>query len=834
MRARALLFLRLLVRPMWREPVRTALTVFAVALGVGVVIAIEAAGRAAAGSFRSSLETVAGKADYEITAAGGVPEGLLAHLARLPLPLELAPRLEGAARLAATGAPVHLVGVDLVAEAALVPARGAEFLEALHGPDSIWCGRAVCTGPGERLRLVIHDSVREFTVRGLLEGADSDSTLVLDIAAAQEALRKSGRLDRIEVRLLGPAPADLEAQLRRALPDGVLLRPAGARREENRKMMAAFRWNLRVLSFIALIVGAFLIYNTIAVSVVRRRAQIGIVRALGATRAEVACAFLAEGALFGCSGALLGLACGRLMAEGALRLTAATVETLYAAGGAASVSLDAGMVGLAFAVGVPTALASALAPALEAARVSPVEALAAGRHHWERRLAVRRNLAASAALAGAAAALSFGPPLGGKPVLGYLAALLLIAAMSLAMPALIAAAARLNLAGIAGIEAQLALRSLRASLGRSSVLAGALATAAAMMVAVAVLVGSFRETVSVWLEQQLSADFYLQPASAGGAERDATLDAALAAELARLDEVAEVERFRAYDISFNGLPAYLAGIETELARRRGKLRFLPGQNREVILARLGEGDYAVVSEPFAAKHGLQPGDRLRLPLAGRAAEFEVLGVYYDYSNERGYVVVDRAVLLGYLPDPAPTSLAIYLKDGADPAAARDAIARACQDRQVRLISSRNLLEEALGIFDRTFAITWALEAIAVSVAVIGMAGALLALVIDRRRELALVRFLGGTARQLRRLLVAEAAALGLLGLLAGGALGLLLALILIFVINKQSFGWTIQLHWPVGLLAAALGLVYLATLAASLYPARVARKLNPVEVIHEE
>jgi putative ABC transport system permease protein len=832
-RARALVFVRLLVRPMLREPVRTALTVLAVALGVGVVVAIEAAGRAAVGSFRSSLETVAGKADYEITAAGGVPEGLLARLARLPLPLELAPRLEGSARLAAAGAPVHLVGVDLVAEAALVPVQGAEFLEAWRKPDSIWCGRAVCASPGERLRLVIHDSTHDYTVRGLLDGAELDFTLILDIAAAQEVLRKSGRLDRIEVRLLGPAPADLEAQLRKALPDGILLRPAGARREENQKMLAAFRWNLRVLSFIALIVGAFLIYNTIAVSVVRRRAEIGLLRALGATRAGVAAAFLAEGALFGGIGALVGLACGRLMAEGALRLIAATVETLYAAGAPASVRLDSGLLGLAFAVGIPTALASALAPALEAARVAPVEALAPGRYHWERRLAARRNLAVSAALAAAAAVASFGPPLGGRPVLGYLAALLLIAAMALSMPALIAAAARLKLAGLAGIEAQLALRSLRASLGRSSVLAGALATAVAMMIAVAVLVGSFRETVSVWLEQQLSADFYLQPASAAGAERDATLDAGLAAELARLDEVAEVERFRTYDISFNGLPAYLAGVETELARRRGKLRFLPGQNREAILARLGEGDYAIVSEPFSAKHSLRPGDRLRLPLAGRAAEFEVLGVYYDYSNERGYVVVDRAVLLGYLPDPAPTSLAIYLKDGADPAAARDAIARACHDRQVRLISSRNLLEEALGIFDRTFAITWALEAIAVSVAVIGMAGALLALVIDRRRELALVRFLGGTARQLRRLLVAEAAVLGLLGLLAGGALGLLLALILI-LINKQSFGWTIQLHWPVGLLAAALGLVYLATLAASLYPARVARKLNPVEVIHEE
>lgn len=834
MRARARLFYRLLVRPMIAEPLRTTLTLLAVALGVGVVVAIESAGRAAAGSFRSSLETVAGEADYEITAAGGLPEELLAKLARLPAPLSLAPRVEGSGRLAATGGPVRLVGMDLIAEAARVPVRGQELFEALREPQSIWCGRAVATQPGQAIRVVVHDVAREYTVRGLIEGAGLDSTLILDIGAAQEALRKPGRLDRIEVRLPESASPDVEARLREALPEGVLLRPAGARREENRKMLAAFRWNLRVLSYIALIVGAFLIYNTIAISVLRRRAEIGLLRALGATRGQVGAAFLAESALFGALGAALGLLAGRLMAEGALRLMASTVDTLYATSSPAPLSFDAAIVGLAFAVGILVAVASALAPAIEAARVAPVEALARGRYHWERRQAVRRNLVGAFALASAAGLASLGPPLGGKPVLGYLAAVLLIAATALAMPALIDAVARLNLARLAGVETLIALRGLRASLGRSAVLAGALATAAAMVIAVGILIGSFRETVSLWLEQQLAADFYLQPEAATGAERDATLDPALAAELARLDEIAEVERFRAYDISFNGLPAYLAAVETDLARRWGKLRFLGGQDREAILERLGTGNYAIASEPFASKHGLRPGDLLRLPLAGRAAEFELLGIYYDYSNERGYIVVDRDVLLGYLPDPAPTSLAVYLKAGADRTSARAAIERACAGREVRLISNRELREEALRIFDRTFAITWALEAIALSVAVIGMAGALLALVIDRRRELALLRFLGAAGAQIRRLLVAEAAALGLLALVAGSALGLLLALILIFVINKQSFGWTIQLHWPAGLLAAALGLVYLATLLAALYPARLAQKLNPIEVIHEE
>ena len=212
----------------------------------------------------------------------------------------------------------------------------------------------------------------------------------------------------------------------------------------------------------------------------------------------------------------------------------------------------------------------------------------------------------------------------------------------------------------------------------------------------------------------------------------------------------------------------------------------------------------------------------------------ILGIYYDYGDERGYIIMDRSTLLKYLPDPAPSSLAVYLEPGAAVNGVRRAIQRVCSGRTISVLSNRTLRREALRIFDRTFAITYALEAVAVVVAVMGVAGALLALVIDRRRELGLLRFLGGSTGQVRRLILMEAGLLGLLANLAGFALGVLLSLILIFVINKQSFGWTIQFHWPVALLLGGLSLVYAATLAAAIYPAGLAMRLRPIEVIHEE
>ncbi len=241
-----------------------------------------------------------------------------------------------------------------------------------------------------------------------------------------------------------------------------------------------------------------------------------------------------------------------------------------------------------------------------------------------------------------------------------------------------------------------------------------------------------------------------------------------------------------------------------------------------------------MSEPFANKHNLQAGNFIRLPLGGRERTFQVLGIYYDYTTERGFIILDRQTLLKYLPDTAVSNIAVFLQSGANWDLVRRGIDRAISGRAVMVFTNRQLRRGAIAVFDRTFRITYALEAVAVIVAVMGIAGALLALILDRRREFALLRFLGASQSQIRKIVLCEA---GLLGLLANGiglALGLLLSLILIFVINKQSFGWTIQFHLPVAILLAALTGVYIATVLAGLYPARTATLMNPIEVIHEE
>lgn len=833
------IFSRLIIRPLRKDPIRTSLTLLAVALGVAVVLAIELAGDAAAGSFQSSVETLTGHADFEVTADGGIRPAVLTRLALLPYPLKLRPRIEDYAVVVPSGKTVPFIGVDVLADANVPeqtsgPAKQEDVKLSSH--DSVFAGQTLGWHLGDHVRLLLNDTESEFTVRGLLPDSAGD-VIAMDLGGATAALHRiSGSLDRILVEMASGLDArDVERAVQGAVGNQAVVSPFGSRTEENRRMLAAFRWNLRVLSYIALVVGAFLIYNTISVSVVRRRTEIGILRALGATRLGVLAAFLGEALWFGVVGGVTGILLGRVLATTAVRLIATTVDALYVSSRPGEIALTPMVALFAIAMGAGVSVFSAFGPAWSAALIPPAEAMGRGRVEHEARIHVRRNLLVAAVLLTTAALASRQPAVAGKPVYGYLAAMCLIGALAAGISPLVAMFSRVTSSGMRslfGVEGLLASRSILGSLRRTSVLAGALATAIAMTTAVGIMVGSFRETVLLWMNERLKADLFVRPAGPASADRHPTMAADAVDRVRVLPEIEAVDLVRAYPITYEGQPATLAGGDSRVQSRFGNRRFASG--RDVFRQLVSEQDTAIVSEPFANKHNVHAGDVLTLRLGDHDARLRVLDIYADYASERGYVVVDRRTLLKYLPDPAPSNIAAYLRPGVSIEEGKRAVEQALSGRRVLVLTNRTLRQEAIKTFDRTFAITYALEGVAVVVAIMGVAGALLALVIDRRREFGLLRFLGSATGQIRRLILFEAGLLGLLANIAGFGLGILLSLLLIFVINKQSFGWTIQFHWPIAVLIGALSAVFGATVLSALYPARVATRLNPIEAVHEE
>jgi putative ABC transport system permease protein len=827
------LFRRLILRPLRRDLTRTILTLLSIALGVAVVIAIELSGDAATGSFASSLTTLVGKVDYEITANGGVDETYMAKLAALPVNARFSPVIEEPVVIAGRGSTT-LYGVDLISTAGGEPQsfNPEEFENSVVVSNDL--AARLHLNKGDRIELKSRDNVANLTIRTIAPNQNTEWVGV-DIATAQSLLGMYGKLDRIEVFVspaedaAGISPNQAERLIRAAIPTAWDVQTPGARSEENSRMVRAFRWNLRILSYISLLVGAFLIYNTIAVSVVRRRTEIGILRALGTSSRGVLFIFLGEAAMQGVIGSALGIIIGRLLAAALLGMISDTVNALFTTSTPGPIALSPASVLAALFTGTAVAFFSALIPAREAARVAPAEAMRRSVIEHQTRLHIRRDLVMAAMAAIIAAILCQFGPIDGRPVLGYAATLFAVVSTAMVAPAFVTGLVfvlRGTLKRIAGAAGMIAGRSLVASLARTSIVVTALATAISMMISVGVMVGSFRETVEVWLDGQLRADIFMRAQGPAGAGIYPPIAAPVAEITRQTPGIAEVDTLSAFEFRYAGTRATFAAGNLNIVRRRRFLRFLSGS--------FPGPDGAIVTEPFADKHHLHTGDVMLIPLGARTAAITVAGIYYDYSSDRGTVLVDRSTLLNYLPGQPVTNIAVYVQPGADATRVRRDLETRLRDFPLMIAPNEVLRRAAVEVFDRTFAVTYALEAIAIVVAMLGAANSLLALVLDRRREIGLIRYLGAATGQVRRMILVEA---GLLGLLAGSlglALGMALSAVLIYVVNKQSFGWTIQFHPPVLLLGGALLLVWAVTVLAGVYPARFASRLQPADVIHEE
>jgi putative ABC transport system permease protein len=851
----------LILRPLIRERLRSILTILGIAVGVAVVVAIQLANQSALRSFRESVDAIAGRANFQIVSAiDPIDETLL--LALRPLWSEgvrFAPVIdvEGVAETGGQQQPIRLLGVDLFSDlhfrdyryTKIVVAKSdgaAKSLEqqlALFRPDSVIVPKPFAAeyglDLGSPLVLNVLGNRRTMIVRGILEAegpgaAFHGAIAIADIASAQHNFGMRGRLSRID--LMVPEERAAELLRRIPLPPGTSVERPSRRNERVERMLRAFRVNLFALAGVALLVGIYLVYNTVLISILRRRREVGIVRTLGASPVQIFAAFVAEGAAFGVIGSVFGVGLGWLMARGILGGVARTINTLYVATAPQEIVLTPSVVASGLLVGVVLSLLSALQPSIEASRIPASIMLRAVVRPRGTRLAVLAAAAIGAFAAGAAATRI--PPIAGVAAGGYLAVILVVAGFSLLAPAIVRAAATIGapiLERTFGVPGKLAAAWLPASLRRTATATAALAVATGMSIAVALMIGSFRETVRIWVDQTISSDLWLRPSKGLSNAPNALFPPQVADELERVSFVEDVDRARGRDIVLDDDIVALGSGEFDVAATRGDLPMVtPSSGRQALLeARRTNG--VIVSESFAIRRNRWPGDSVTLPVSTGRITLPITGVYRDYSNDRGVIVMDRSLYVRLFDDRKINTIVVYLRPGVPVSDARRDLQRTFGPKYgAFVVTNREVRDEVMTIFDQTFSITWALLAVATIVAVLGIINTLTALILERTRELALLRVGGLLPREMGRMILLESALLGAAATATGVVIGYVLSWILIHVINRQSFGWTIEFHTPVGLVITAATVTLIASVLAGLAPARRAQGINLVTALKEE
>jgi putative ABC transport system permease protein len=851
----ALVFRALVAGPARRHPARVLLPVVGVAIGVAAVAAIHHANRSVTASFQDAAAQLAGRSDLVVSGAAGIPLEALASLAFLWKMGSFAPAVTGPAVL--DGEPreiVQILGIDwggdsAVRDARLVSPAGASARGALASRGSVFVPAPLAKrrglSAGSRLDLVSGGERRSVRVGGILElsgvarvaGGD---LLLTDVFTAEQLLGKTGLVDRVDVVLdAGVSREAARSEIAKRLPPGLSVDLPGRAAQTAERMVRAFRFNLNALGSLTLLVGIFLIFNAVSIAVLRRRPEIASLRAVGAARGSIFGAFLVEGLLIGAAGTLLGEFLGVVVSRAALATVSGTVSSIYLPAARISEAAYSGAVALAAAVGMAAAIAATILPALEATRVDPSPALRPGSIEGASRRRLGARAAAAAVCIAAAFLASKADAVDGFPLFGFVAVGLVVAGLAFASPLAVRAGAAgpgALFARIFGAEGGLAAGFFRGGLVRNGIAVAALAMALGMTLAMIVTVASIRSTVKIWVESTLRSDLWVKADTGGRSGVVGDLPPDVAPFLRGFDGVAAVDPFRARDaVDSAGRPFTIGSGDFRVVARIGGLPLVGGGDPRPVALAAREHEEVLVSEPYARRFGARTGAAVSIPTPEGPRSFRVAGVYRDYSNDRGTVVLDRELYRRLFRDDRVTSVAVLAAAGADVEDLRRRILAAASGRfAISISTNRELRGEALRIFDRTFAVTRALEAIAIGVAVLGIANALVASAVERRRTFGLLRAVGASGAQIRRATLLEAALTGIVGTLAAVLAGAAFAALLLGVINPQSFGWTVALEVPIARLASACGLVLLASIAAGVVPGRIAAAVDPAAALQEE
>ena len=845
------------------RPWQTALSVLGITLGVAIVVAIDLGNQSAKHAFSLSSDAVSGKATHRIVGGpGGLPEDVYRVL-RVELGVRAsAPVVEGYAYLPEEthhGGALRLLGIDPLADSQFRPyTRSSPQVGRANAPMrnvasllvtpnsalvSVETAKELGLQAGDSVNLRISDKPQMVKIAGLITPRNSLSSetlknlVITDISTAQELIGYEGRLSHIDLIVSSDENGDESlARIRRVLPAEATLVSSTTRSETIEELTSSFDDNLFVISLLGLIVGAFLIYNAMAFSVVQRRPVIGALRALGVTRQQIFALVLSEALVIGLIGSVMGVLLGIVIGRGILNIITQTITDLFFVVSVQKLSIPVWSLVKGALLGLFATLAAAFLPALEATGVSARETLS--RSHLEERFrgAVPLASAAGVALAAIGVALILIPAKSlilaftgiGALVLGY-------AMLTPLCVILFSKALAPPMRAIFGSMGALAARGIAASISRTAVAIAALAVAISITISIDTMVQSFRGTVVQWLDNSLGSDLYISPTSfnsQGGAtglspqfvERIRAVDAVASVRTVRNARVnspsGEVELL-AFDTSYDGFVRYNSFKEGSPA---------------LIWDDLQSGDAVAVSEPYAYHNDKSIGSTIRLHTSEGERKFRIAGIYYDYRNSaNGKVMMSSSAYNRYWDDANVTGIGVTAADGVAVRDLKTAISRAIGNAaEIEIRSNAELKAAALEVFERSFAITSVVHALSIAVAFVGVLSALMAMQMERSTEFGTLRAIGFTPKQVWLMFTTQTAMMGIAAGLLAVPLGLIQGAVLIFVVNRRSFGWSMDMEIYPMMLAQAVVIAAAAALLASVYPAFRMSRSSPAEVLHEE
>ena len=829
---------RLLMLAQLREqPMRLLVTVAAIGLGVALGAAVYLVSGAALNEFGLATKRLVGEADVVVRGPReGFPEQLYATTAAVATVSMASPVLEVEAAMPGRAQPLKVLGMDPFRAATLQPALIGDIgggLFALFQPDSIYLSSSAAQElqlrRGDSLQVIVGSAPKTLHVVGILpEGSYSQPLGLMDIASAQLTFEQIGRLNRIDLRLRPGVDAEaFRGTLARTLPLGVLAIAPQVERDRAVSVTRAYRVNLNMLALVALWTGAFLVFSTQSMAVLRRRRSLALLRALGLTRGQLQLVLVGEGAVLGAAGSLAGVVLGMAVAAAILRFLTGDLGNGQLRALGASLHIAALPLLAFFAVGTAAAGVGAWLPARTSARQPPARALKGGdRNHAA---AARRNAYGGAALLGLGAALCELPAVGGLPVFGYAAIAALLFGAVLLVPTL-----TVHALGWAPrthyVVADTAVAQLRENVGLSTLSLASIIVSFSLMVAMAIMVYSFRASFDHWLGKLLPADLQLRVPFGSDT---AYWSAADQATIAAVEGVARAEFRRTRQLLLDPAraPVTLIARGATAAQSAQELPLV----RSLELPAAAGGEPVWISEALQDLYGYELGGPIDLPLGGVTRRFTVAGVWRDYARLAGSIVIPRPAYLSATGDGSANEGSLWLDSGANADRIEAAIrTRFARGDSLEILTSTALRERSLQVFDRAFAVTYAMEAIAVVIGLTGVSFAASSTALARRSEFGMLRHIGMLRRQIFGMLASEGLLTSAFGVAYGLALGTALSLVLVYVINRQSFNWSIDLAIPVSQLAILSATLIVAAAVTAIWSGRAATSQDAVRAVGED